>query len=34
MTNAEKVKEFMEAFGQFKPKLGRYGYNHIAFCKK
>jgi spermidine synthase len=25
---------YVDVIEQFKPKLGRYGYNHIAFCKK
>ena len=25
---------YITVIEQFKPKLGRYGYNHIAFCKK
>ena len=25
---------YITVIEQFKPKLGRYGYNHIAFCKE
>ena len=25
---------YVDVIEQFKPKLGRFGYNHIAFCKK